>query len=168
MVLHICGTLDYIRLSSTSVLRIVQSLVKENVMDWCDSCEELLREDLSRRMEEWRCLSVHYGGHRNGKREVGWPCRAVMRDAGLDRSAVQWLWRHAWAKCSPQNRQLNNVARLVDTQRKKTLNLEKTMKTHDWFFRVNTSLLAICVVDIWLLCTGAFLAGREYISWRCS
>ncbi len=47
---------------------------------------------------------------------------------------------------------------------KETLNLEKKVKTHDRFLRVNTSLLAICAVDIWLHCTSALLEGVEYIS----
>ncbi len=32
-----------------------------------------------------------------------------------------------------------------------TLNLEKKVGTHDWPFRVSMSLLAICIVDSWLL-----------------
>ncbi len=35
------------------------------------------------------------------------------------------------------------------------LNIEKKVGTHDWSFRVSMSLLDICIVDSWLLFTGA-------------
>ena len=39
----------------------------------------------------------------------------------------------------------------------------KRIRTQDWSFRVNTSLLAICIVDSWLLYSG-IQAERNYIS----
>ncbi len=36
-----------------------------------------------------------------------------------------------------------------------TLILKRKLVTHDWLFRVSMSLLGICIVDSWLLFTGA-------------
>ena len=40
------------------------------------------------------------------------------------------------------------------------LNLEKKFEVKEWSLRVNTSLLAICIVDAWLLYKGN-CAGRD-------
>lgn len=39
--------------------------------------------------------------------------------------------------------------------RQQVLNMEKKVRTQDWSFRVNTSLLSMCIVDAWLMYSGA-------------
>ena len=50
--------------------------------------------------------------------------------------------------------------------RQDELNLEKKFEVKEWSLRVNTSLLAICIVDAWLLYKGN-RAGRESMSPNC-
>ena len=47
--------------------------------------------------------------------------------------------------------------------RQDDLRMEKKVETKDWSFRVNFSLLSICVVDSWLLFNGVN-AGRSKMS----
>ena len=49
--------------------------------------------------------------------------------------------------------------------RQDDLNLEKKLEAKDWSFRVNTSLLGICVVDSWLLYDGIY-SDRPHLSQR--
>jgi len=39
--------------------------------------------------------------------------------------------------------------------RQSDLSLDHKLATHDWSMRVNLSLLVVCIVDSWLLCSGA-------------
>eukprot|EP00170_Pyropia_yezoensis_P000630 contig_2981_g631 len=50
----------------------------------------------------------------------------------------------------------------VDRERRQDdLQLERKYITHDWSMRVNLTLLAICIVDAWMLYTGARVAAGE-------
>lgn len=50
--------------------------------------------------------------------------------------------------------------------RQESLDMEKKVRTQDWSFRVNTSLLALCVVDSWLLFSGAHPESEQHMTQR--
>jgi hypothetical protein len=64
----------------------------------------------------------------------------------LELSQPQFVEQY-YSACSAVDR--HNRCRQAD------LKLEQKVKTHDWSYRVNMSLLGICIVDSWLLYSGA-------------